>query len=85
MKVNIPDIENCYLLTTYALPTTQMGSFIIACKFKNIWWKNECKIINRIIKLINLKLYIIEKNGYKGILFLLEENKMWIRKEQRFG
>ena len=28
------------------------------------------------MKLINFKLYIIEKNGCKGILFLLEENKM---------
>ena len=26
------------------------------------------------MKLINFKLYIIEKNGCKGILFLLEEN-----------
>ena len=38
--------------------------------------KNECKIVIRMMKLINFKLYIIEKNGCKGILFLLEENKM---------
>lgn len=36
LKVNIPDIENWYLYSTYEVPTTQMGSFIIACKFKNI-------------------------------------------------